>query len=87
MSSYGNDTTNNGLGARRITGVGTSATKIAAPAGSAVMVAEVYYQYKSLFAGVLTSEPMFRQEAVFTIRDDRNLTPGVTGTGGGSSCR
>ena len=85
-SAYGNDGANNGLGGTTIAGVGQSATKVRAADGSAVMVAEVYYQYDGLFANMLSLEPMFRQEAVFAIRDDRNLAPGVTGTNGQSRC-
>lgn len=85
-SLYGDDGSDNGLGARTIAGVGKASDKITAAPGSAVMVAEVYFQYRSLFANVLTSIPTFRQEAVFTIRDDRNLTPGVTGGGSQSQC-
>jgi hypothetical protein len=28
----------------------------------------------------------FRKEAAFIVRDHRNLTPGITGTGGTSQC-
>ena len=85
-SSYGDEGENNGLGSTTITGVGLADSKITAPEGSAVMVAEVYYEYEGLFAGFLNFQPVFRQEAIFAIRDDRNLTPGVTGTGGSSDC-
>lgn len=85
-SEYGNDEEDNGLGARRISGIGQDSSQITASAGSAVMVAEVYYSYESLFAHVLTEVPTFRQEAVFAIRDDRNLEPGITGGEGDSEC-
>jgi hypothetical protein len=85
-SSYGDDGNNNGLGSTEITGVGLGDEKIMAVNGSAVMVAEVYYEYQGLFTGFLNFQPVFRQEAIFAIRDDRNLTPGVTGSGGSSQC-
>lgn len=85
-SRYGDDGENNGLGSTEITGVGLADSKISAPEGSAVMVAEVYYEYEGLFTGFLDFQPVFRQEAIFAIRDDRNLTPGVTGSGGSSQC-
>ena len=85
-SSYGDDGQNNGLGTRRIYGVGTADDQITAPEGSAVMVAEIYYQYDGIITGVLGETAEFRQEAIFTIRDDRNLTPGVTGSDGESDC-
>lgn len=85
-SAYGDDGNRNGLGSSQISGVGQSSAQIRATPGSAVMVAEVYYEYDSLLAGMITSAPVFRQEAVFAIRDDRNLGPGVTGGSGDSAC-
>lgn len=85
-STYGNDGANNGLGARRITGVGRAGHQVRAAEGAAVMVAEVYYSYDSMITGAFGLDANFRQEAVFAIRDDRNLTPGVTGSTGQSSC-
>jgi len=90
QSSYGDDGENNGLGATTITGVG-NANSITAAAGSAVMVAEIYYSYDGLFGDVFTDGLTFRQEAVYVVRDDRDLNPagdpdGVTGTGGNSQC-
>jgi hypothetical protein len=85
-SAYGDDGNRNGLGSSQITGVGQSSAQIRAAPGSAVMVAEVYYEYSSLFGGLLPSQAVFRQEAVFAIRDDRNLGPGVTGGSGDSAC-
>lgn len=86
VSAYGNDGAQNGLGATPITGVGQAGQKVQAADGSAVMVAEVYLEYRSLFAGTITAPTQFRQEAVYTIRDDRNLGPGVTGGNGQSPC-
>lgn len=86
LSAYGDDKNNNGLKGTQILGVGQANNKILASPDSAVMVAEVYYDYSGLFTNLLPSKPVFRQEAIFTIRDDRNLTPGVTGSGGESSC-
>ncbi|MFA9200718.1 MAG: TadE/TadG family type IV pilus assembly protein [Cypionkella sp.] len=85
-SAYGNDGARNGLTGTSIAGVGQAAQKVRAADGSAVMVAEVFLEYQSLFAGTLTGPKQFRQEAVFAIRDDRNLAPGVTGGSGQSRC-
>ncbi|MCP5397196.1 MAG: pilus assembly protein [Sphingomonadaceae bacterium] len=85
-SIYGDDGQNNGLHGPEITGVGSDTNKVTAEDGSAVMIAEIYYDYDGLFTNLLPSTPRFRQEAIFTIRDDRNLAPGVTGSGGSSSC-
>lgn len=67
-------------------GMGASGRLITANNNSAVMYAEVYYRYEGLFGDLFVSDVLFKQEAAFQIRDDRNLTPGVTGTGGKSSC-
>ncbi|MEL1249243.1 TadE/TadG family type IV pilus assembly protein [Aurantiacibacter gilvus] len=85
-SLYGDDGDNNGLGSTTIVGVGTADNQILATEGSAVMVAEVYYRYDGIINGSFGETAEFRQEAIFTIRDDRNLTPGVTGADGESSC-
>lgn len=85
-SSYGDEGDNNGLRGRRIYGVGTSDDKITAARDSAVMVAEIYYRYDGIIGGAFGNTAEFRQEAIFSIRDDRNLDPGITGSGGNSSC-
>ncbi|GFM29762.1 TadE/TadG family type IV pilus assembly protein [Novosphingobium sp. PY1] len=69
-----------------VTAMGTSGHTVTAPSGSAVMYAEVYYQYQPLFGTMFTSNTQFHQEAAYVVRDDRNLTPGVTGTSGTNSC-
>ncbi|MFB0612007.1 TadE/TadG family type IV pilus assembly protein [Aurantiacibacter poecillastricola] len=85
-SAYGDDGENNGLGETQITGVGSSGTPITAAPNSAVMVAEIYYEYEGIIGGSIGRSAEFHQEAIFAIRDDRNLTPGVTGVGGDSDC-
>ena len=86
QSYYGNEDDLNGLGAHRILGVGQSSNLITAPQDSALMVAEIYYEYEGIVAGSIVDKKLFREEAIFAIRDDRNLTPGVTGSGSQSSC-
>ncbi|MFD2402870.1 TadE/TadG family type IV pilus assembly protein [Novosphingobium soli] len=66
---------------------GMGATSLKAPANSAVMFVEVYYTYQPLFGSMFVGTPSFRREAAFMIRDDRNLTPGVTGGSGKSLCK
>lgn len=85
-SSYGDDANNNGLTGAPLTGVGQNAVKLSADSGSAIMVAEIYYQYTGLFGEVITPSHIVRREAEYIIRDDRNLAPGVTGSGGTSTC-
>jgi Flp pilus assembly protein TadG len=85
-SAYGNDTINNGLVGAALAGMGPAAHKITAPTGMAVMYAEVYYNYTGLFGSLFVQNRQIRQEAAFLIRDDRNLIPGITGTGSQSVC-
>lgn len=75
-----------GLTGKVITGAGVSGATVTAPAGSAVMIAEVYYKYPGLFGSMFNENTEFYQQAVMIVRDDRNLTPGVTGTGKNSNC-
>ncbi len=85
-SMYGDDGDNNGLGSTEIEGVGLDDNLIKAASGSAVMVAEIYYEHNGILKGTFGETAQFREEAIFAIRDDRNLSPGVTGSGGESSC-
>ncbi|MFT4055605.1 MAG: pilus assembly protein TadE [Novosphingobium sp.] len=65
-----------GLTGTTIAGMGNPT--IAAVAGSAVMYVEVNYTYQPLFGTWFVGQPNFRREAAYIVRDDRNLTPGVT---------
>lgn len=85
-SSYGNDTTKNGLVGNTITGMGPGSSRITAASGSAVMYAEVYYKYEGVFGDVFVSNKTFKEEAAFLIRDSRNLTAGVSGSSSNSRC-
>jgi Flp pilus assembly protein TadG len=85
-SAYGDAGSKNGLTGTVIPGLGKAGSRITAPSGSAVMYAEIYYQYQGLFGDMFVNETTFKKEAAFLVRDDRNLTPGVTGTGGSSHC-
>lgn len=69
-----------------ITGMGQTGHAIKAQSGSAVMFVEAYYSYKPLFGTMFVNNVKFRQEAAYIIRDDRNLTSGVTGSAGSSEC-
>lgn len=86
QSAYGNATTRNGLTGTPLAGMGSGSTKITASANSAVMFVEIYYQYEGLLGTMFVGNPVMRKEGAFLIRDNRNLTPGVTGTGGAYPC-
>lgn len=85
-SAYGNDSDKNGLNGPVLPGMGDGPTKVTASANSAVMFVEVYFRYQGLFGNTYVSNRTLRKEGAFMIRDQRNLTPGVTGTGGTYPC-
>ncbi len=87
QSVYGNDSTRNGLNGAVITGMGSGTTKVTATSTSgAVMFVEVYYSYKGLLGDLFVSDRVIRKEGAFLVRDERNLTPGITGTGAAYTC-
>ena len=67
-----------GLTGAALAGVGNGSGQVTAPSGSAVMVAEVYYQYQGLFGNYFVNTPIIRQEAAFLNRDNRNLGDSTT---------
>jgi hypothetical protein len=83
-STYGPAGT--GLSVLTLPGMGPASNKITANSSSAVMFVEVFYDYQPLFGTMFAGDTVFHREAAFIIRDDRNLTSGVTGSGGNSSC-
>lgn len=83
-SAYGQEGT--GLTGTALAGMGRGSQVVTANTNSAVMFAEVYYNYRGLFGTMFVGTPQFRQEAAFIIRDNRNLTAGVTGAAGESPC-
>lgn len=76
QSFYGDEKNNNGLGGKRITGMGPAGRQITAGPGQAIMFVEVYYKYKPLFGTMATDGVEFRQEAAMLVRDDRDLDGG-----------
>ncbi|OCC25044.1 pilus assembly protein TadE [Croceicoccus estronivorus] len=85
-SAYGNDTDKSGLTGDRLYGMGVGTNKITANPGSAVMYAEVFYKYEGIFGDMFVKNRDIVQEAAFLIRDDRNLSPGVSGTNVNNLC-
>lgn len=78
-----------GLSGTILPGVGRN-RDLQAEAGSAVMIAEVFYNYTSLFGSMFPTFPPVREEAIFMIRDDRNLgdskTAGISPGTSKSAC-
>ena len=83
-SAYGG--TNYGLTGTAITGLGKPGRVVSASLGTAVMFVEIFYVYQPLFGRMFVNNVEMRKEAAFIVRDHRNLTPGITGTGGTSHC-
>ncbi len=83
VSTYGTDKDgHNGLTGPVLEGLGKPGREIQALDNQAVMYVEVYYTYKPLLAGLFVDngDVEFKQESAFLVRDDRNLTGGLTGT-------
>lgn len=78
-----------GLTGETIEGLGNSGRIITAADAnsSSVMFAEVYYEYQGIFGDLFVGNVTFKEESAFEIRDDRNLSPGVTGSAGNSQCQ
>ena len=83
-SQYGGQ--NYGLTGTQITGLGKPGQVVSASLGQAVMFVEIFYVYQPLFGRMFVGPTEFRKEAAYIVRDHRNLTPGITGTGGTSQC-
>lgn len=83
-SDYGEETPD-GSPDEPLAGMGKAGLVTARP-DSAVMFVEVKYQYQPLFDVFPSGNNEISQEAAFVVRDDRDLTPAVTGTGGQSPC-
>ena len=79
-----------GLTGAVLTGAGNGSGVVTAPAGSAVMVAEVYYRYQGMFGTYFVSTPVIHRLSAFLNRDNRNLgttsTAGLSPSGTASSC-
>jgi Flp pilus assembly protein TadG len=74
-SAYGvQGTTQPSSGSGGFQGMGTGAARVQAEANSAIMFAEVVYDYEPLFGEWLLGAIRLRREAAFYVRDDRDLT-------------
>lgn len=60
-------------------GMGTGSTRVQAEANSAVIFAEVTYDYRPLLPNGIFAGRRIRREAAFYVRDDRDLTGGTNG--------
>ena len=70
-SEYGGEGT--GENSNSFTGMGDSANRIQASGSAAVMFVELTYTYQPLFGDMFIGKKNLRQEAVYTVRDNREL--------------
>ena len=63
-------------------GMGPAGDEIRAERGSAVMYVEIFYDYNGLFGDTFVSGRRLKQEAAFSIRDDRVTNQAITRDGG-----
>lgn len=84
QSAYGDESTNNGLGATTLAGMGRAPNVVAAPVGTAVMYVEVHFTYNPIFLSPFGRVASFVEEAAFIVRDDRDIgeynEKGISGT-------
>lgn len=79
-SSYG--VAGNGETGTGFAGMGPTGGEVTAPPASAIMFVEVVYQYRPLAFGRWLGPRTIRSTAAFNIRENRNLTNGVTTAAG-----
>lgn len=85
-SAHGKPDLTGSVLAKVANGLSIGNTRITAPSGSAVMVAEVWYTYKGLF-GTLFVEPLIiHEQAAIIVRDNRNLGPGLSNPKSANDC-
>lgn len=58
-------------------GMGPAGSEIRAERGSAVMYVEIFYNYDGLFGDMFLANRTLKQEAAFSIRDDRVVNTGI----------
>ena len=75
-STYGNE--GDGADTTTFAGMGEPGAKVTAPAGAAVIFVEINYQYQPLFSRYLVGSTKLKSIASFIVRDNRDLSKGVT---------
>lgn len=79
-SAYGQEGATEGT-TPGFSGMGTGANKVTAPAGSAIIFAEVNYDYEPVVGSWAISNVTLKKEAAFFVRDDRKTTGGPDNNG------
>ena len=75
-SAHGNDTDRNGLTGTPLPDLGDPDDPVLVGEDQAVMYVEVFYTYQPLFGGMFFEEMTFSHDAMFLVRDDRDLDGG-----------
>ncbi|NLR71061.1 pilus assembly protein TadE [Novosphingobium sp. ERN07] len=86
QSKHGKPDTTGGLLTSIANGLSLGGKTIKAPSGGAVMVAEVWYEYKGLFGTLFVDKIVLHEEAAVIARDDRSLGNGMTGNDKKNQC-
>ncbi|WP_343070996.1 pilus assembly protein TadE [Novosphingobium jiangmenense] len=79
------DLTGNSL-ALVASGISLGNRRISSPNRSAVMVAEVWYEYHGLFGTMFVKPITIHEQAAVIARDDRNVSPGLSGATARIAC-
>lgn len=79
------DTTGSALSAIA-SGISLGGKKVTSSSNSAVMVAEVWYEYNGLFGTMFVQPITIHEQATIIVRDDRNVGPGLSGTNNKIDC-
>lgn len=81
-SAYGVEgATQPATGTSGFQGMGSGATRVRAEANSAIIFAEVVYDYEPIIGDWLFGPTRIRKEAAFYVRDDRDLVGGTQSNG------
>lgn len=67
-------------------GISLGGRKVTSSSNSAVMVAEVWYEYNGLFGTMFVQPITIHEQAAIIVRDDRNVGPGLSGTNNKIDC-
>lgn len=78
-SDYGAEDT--GSTGTSFAGMGETGSEITATSGTGVMFVEIIYNHEPLFGDMFYQNKVIRHEAVFNIRDTRNLSAGIVPDG------
>lgn len=85
-SAYGRPDLTGTAFAQIASGISLGGKTISSPNRSAVMVAEVWYEYHGLFGTMFVKPITIHEQAAVIARDDRNVGPGLSGVVPGLTC-